>query len=247
MSGWRWRMRPVALMAAAWMVVFLGAALAESAPRPTLTPPPHMTLTREVYRLQTQMAERDRSADTPIYRIDAERFVSEQDVQDYLGLMVVGAKLKRLRGEDSRTTIKPSEEYVRDLLIDRMLLEAEAAALGIDDLRESFAHHMRTGWMEEEGIIDPHALLVPEGKIDMAEQKKQIEDEMNAPTPTPHPTDTETLVRDGWVRNHVAITDMWSSKTSKRPYEHRAALIDELIESLKLKSPSVQEAQNQPK
>ncbi len=220
---------------------------ARSTPETAPTPMPYIELTREVYRLQKQIAERDRSGDTPIYRIDGARFVSREDVEGYLALMRVGAELKRHAGEPDSKIVEPSEAYVEDLLVERMLLEAEAEALGITDeeLNGALTYYMQKGYMEEEGTSDPlDVLLTPDASPDTDEVKKQAEARMAAPTPTPYPTHPGTLVRDGWVRNRLAISEMWASQTGKWSFRRNAALMDALIKALKLKYPSTAEEED---
>ncbi len=213
---------------------------ADVAPTPVPLLPPVIELSREAHRLAGEMAKRDRSGDTPIYRIDEQRFVSQQDVEDHLGIMRVGVELKKLAGESAWKIVKPTEGYVEDLLVRRLLLQAEADALGLgeDGLEAAYKAYLRYGWQQDLGFDLGEAIAKSDGKLDMDELKRQIEAQMNAPSSAPDAPTAETLVLEGWVRVQLAMNDLMSSSTSELPYTNHQQLIDDLIEQLKRKHPS---------
>ena len=57
---------------------------------------------------------------------------------------------------------------------------------------------------------------------------------------TPDASDTEALIRQGWIRLQLTRMSLMSAQNMETPYEAGAERISELVESLKLKYPSVQ-------
>lgn len=188
--------------------------------------PTFIELTQQLARANQEMYGRDRTDDTPIYQIDEQNFVSEQDVQALVNVLTARRELaqsatgsptgnagidalleaiaKGLHGE----AIESDEDFAKEFLIGELLLRTEAAELGIDDLDKSVMRYIKEGWLEPE-------------------------------PPTPNASDTEALLTQGWVRLQLMRNDLMGSTTTKSPYENSAALIAELIETLKQKYPSM--------
>ena len=155
------------------------------------------------------MRSRDRSGDTPIYRIDDALFVSEEDVAALLNVLIVRTALKKQAGFGAKGALaQPTEERARDFLVHEMLLTAKAQAFGYDAdaLREDVLHYMREGWLSPE-------------------------------PPTPDASDVETLVKQGLMRVQLLRNDLTSAQDSDLPYAGSAPLIDALVEELRAEFP----------
>ena len=188
----------LALALTAW-----GMACAESEKKPTM-----IELMQMLSGAVQDMNARDRAGDTPIYQIDAERFVSEQDIEALLGVLEVRKALQQAQKMDEHI-IEPDADFAESFLVSEMLLRAEADALGMEDLDKSVKWYMKDGWLLSE----------PE---------------------TPDASDTEALIRQGWIRLQLTRMSLMSAQNMETPYEASAGRINELVESLKLKYPSIQ-------
>ncbi len=98
--------------------------------------------------VNTAMWTRDRTGDTPVYQIDAERFVSEEDIAALMNVLAVRHALQMTTGMYTGKK-PPSEEEVRYFLVSELLLTAEADALHIDGWQE-YMYYYREGWREPE-------------------------------------------------------------------------------------------------
>ena len=94
------------------------------------------------------MNTRDRAGDTPLYRIDNEHFVSEEDVAALLNVLTVRRALQQVAG--FRRGPAPTVETAGDLLIRELLLAAKARELGYTDLEKDVRSYIQEGWLQQE-------------------------------------------------------------------------------------------------
>jgi len=94
------------------------------------------------------MNTRDRAGDTPLYRIDNEHFVSEEDVAALLNVLTVRRALQQVAG--FRRGPAPTAEAARDFLIRELLLAAKARELGYTDLEKDVRSYIQEGWLQQE-------------------------------------------------------------------------------------------------
>lgn len=116
-----------------------GAAAGEK--QPTL-----IELMQQLTQANADMLARDRAGDTPVYRIDADRFVSEEDIAALTHVLTVRSAL--LKATNTGGTL-PDEAEIRQRLVSELLLTAEADALGLD-VRKELAAYRRDGWLKPE-------------------------------------------------------------------------------------------------
>lgn len=164
--------------------VFVGGAAA-------MTDPQAFTkLTNEIRLSVHDMTLRDRSGDTPIYRIDDARFVSQEDLAALLNVLALRYKLMRSMGAGSGVTEaelaelkKAVEPSALKLLISELLLNAKADSLGVTDILGT-----ANRWQRREpdpnltGKMDAKA-LVRLGLARILLWRGVLADAMNAPLP----------------------------------------------------------------
>ena len=105
-------------------------------------------LMRRLSVANIDMNTRDRSGDTPLYRIDGERFVSEEDVAALLHVLTIRRALRQTVGFGGGPP--PAAEAARDFLIRELLLTAEARELGYSDLEKDVRFYIQEGWLQPE-------------------------------------------------------------------------------------------------
>lgn len=158
------------------------------------------------------MTNRDRSGDTPIYRIDAARFVSEEDLAALVNVLALRYAFLRSQGEGGGATEVELDAYKKavepsalNMLVSELLLHAKADALGATDIPETVSRLLR--WESDPDLT---------GKME-----------------------TKTLVRLGLARILLWRGDLTNSMDSSRPYESVAPQIASLVKDLLAEYPSI--------
>ncbi len=108
--------------------------------------PTMIELMQQLSKANSDMWTRDRAGDMPIYQIDADRFVSEEDITALMNVLAARHALQMTMNTGNKL---PSEEDARYLLIGELLLTAEADALGLD-IKRDLMYYQKEGWLEPE-------------------------------------------------------------------------------------------------
>ena len=167
--------------------------------------PSFVTLLQRLTQANIDMMNRDRSGDTPLYKIDDTRFVSEEDVAALVEVLAVRNAVQQSRNGGASLLqallFAEAEQTARDFLVQELLLTVKAEELGITDIQSDAIYYIQQGWLEPE-------------------------------PPTPDASDTDTLVRQGLVRAQLWRSSLMSAEDTALPYQRSVPRINAVVAQL---------------